>query len=172
MILSKFIYLNIWISMHGSVFYFTTFRFTYLCWCVLMCSCIVLQVNKWNWINHCIVLTYLTVDKKLHVAQRRQAIVSGIILDMGSFNERRRYIVTSSLIGWVHTGDDPCVHFDLSPKRMRRTQDTGWVYSTQNYTWKYYIRSTLQNNTNMLDKYEPDKIKNAEMHFGRPLLRS
>ena len=23
-------------------------------------------------------------------------------------NERRRYIVTSSLIGWVHTQNDPC----------------------------------------------------------------
>ena len=137
-----------------------------------MCSCIVLQVNKWNWINYGIVLTYLTVGKKLHVARRRQAILSGIILDMGSFNERRRYIVTSSLIGWVHTGNDPCVHFDLSPKRMLRTQASGRVYSTQNYTWKYYTRSTLQNNTSMLDKYGPGIIKNADMHVRRPLLRS
>ena len=52
------------------------------------------------------------------------------------------------------------------------TQDSGQVYSTQNYTWKYYIRITLQNNTSMLNKYGPDIIKNAEMHVGRPLLRS
>ena len=51
-----------------------------------------------------------------------------------------------------------------------RTQDSGWVYSTQNYCWKYYIRSTLHNNTSMLNKYGPDIIKNAEMHVGRPLL--
>ena len=53
-----------------------------------------------------------------------------------------------------------------------RTQDSGWVYSTQNYSWKYYIRSTLHNNTSMLNKYGPDIIKNAEMHVGRPLLGS
>ena len=52
------------------------------------------------------------------------------------------------------------------------TQDSGRVYSTQNYTWKYNIRSTLQNNTNMLNKYGPDIIKNAAMHVGRSLLRS
>ena len=33
----------------------------------------------------------------------------GIILGMGSANERRRYIVTSSLIGWAHTQNDPCI---------------------------------------------------------------
>ena len=25
-------------------------------------------------------------------------------------NERRRYKVTSSLIGWAHTRNDPCIH--------------------------------------------------------------
>ena len=33
---------------------------------------------------------------------------SGIILCMRPTNERRRYIVTSSLIGWAHTQNDPC----------------------------------------------------------------
>ena len=33
---------------------------------------------------------------------------SGIILCMRPANERRHYIVTSSLIGWVHTQNDPC----------------------------------------------------------------
>ena len=32
---------------------------------------------------------------------------AGIILGMGSANERRRYIVTSSLIGWAHAKNDP-----------------------------------------------------------------
>ena len=32
---------------------------------------------------------------------------AGIILSMGSANESRRYIVTSSLIGWAHTQNDP-----------------------------------------------------------------
>ena len=53
-----------------------------------------------------------------------------------------------------------------------RTQDSGRDYSTQNYTWKYYIRSTLQNSTSILNKYGPDIIKHAKMHVKRPLLRS
>ena len=31
----------------------------------------------------------------------------GIILYMGSAGERQPYIVTSSLIGWAHTHNDP-----------------------------------------------------------------
>ena len=33
---------------------------------------------------------------------------SGIILGMGSANEKRRYIVTSFLIGWAHAQNDSC----------------------------------------------------------------
>ena len=33
---------------------------------------------------------------------------AGIILCMCPANERRRYIVTSSPIGWAHTQNDPC----------------------------------------------------------------
>ena len=32
-----------------------------------------------------------------------------IILNIHPTNERRRYIVTSSLIGWVHAQNDPCI---------------------------------------------------------------
>ena len=35
---------------------------------------------------------------------------TGIILSMGSANERWRYIVTSSLISWAHTQNDPWRH--------------------------------------------------------------
>ena len=35
--------------------------------------------------------------------------ISEIILGMGSTNGRWRYNVTSSLIGWVHTQNDPCI---------------------------------------------------------------
>ena len=34
---------------------------------------------------------------------------AGIILFMRSPNERRRYTVTPSLIGWAHTQNDPCM---------------------------------------------------------------
>ena len=35
------------------------------------------------------------------------------------------------------------------------------VYSTQNYTWHFNIMFSLQNKTNILNKYEPDKTKKA-----------
>ena len=62
--------------------------------------------------------------------------------------------------------------FNLTGYINFRTQHSEQVYSTQNYTLKYYIRITLQNNTSMLNKYGPDIIKNADVHVGRPLLRS
>ena len=40
---------------------------------------------------------------------------SGIILGMGSNNERRRYYITSPLIGWAHTQNDPC-HYAVYPQ--------------------------------------------------------
>ena len=41
--------------------------------------------------------------------QVREKLYGGIILYMHPTNERRRYIVTSSLIGWVHTQNNPCI---------------------------------------------------------------
>ena len=38
----------------------------------------------------------------------RKCEPTGIILSMGSANERRRYIVTSPLTGWAYTQNDPC----------------------------------------------------------------
>ena len=37
-------------------------------------------------------------------------LVTGIILSVRPANERRRYIVTSSLIGWVHAQIDRCCY--------------------------------------------------------------
>ena len=36
-------------------------------------------------------------------------LVYRIIFWMRPANERRRYIVTSSLIGWAHAQNDPCL---------------------------------------------------------------
>ena len=60
---------------------------------------------------------------------------------------------------------------DDSPM-MRGTQDSGRVYSTKHYTWKYYIRSKLQNRTCILNKYGHGINENAQMQVGRHLLRS
>ena len=36
-------------------------------------------------------------------------LIAGFILCPRPANERRRYIVTSSLIGWVYSQNDPCI---------------------------------------------------------------
>ena len=41
-------------------------------------------------------------------------VTVGIILWIRPVNERRRYIVTSSLIGWAHTQNDPWVSGAMS----------------------------------------------------------
>ena len=64
-------------------------------------------------------------------------IWTGIILGMGSANERRRYIVTPFLIGWAHPLIDPCLNHLLMavlPKNFRGSSDIcpmGFIYSVQ-----------------------------------------
>ena len=43
---------------------------------------------------------------------------AGIILSMGSANEKRRYIVASSFIGWAHTQNDIWWVTSTSTQRM------------------------------------------------------
>ena len=45
----------------------------------------------------------------MRVLQPHYLTLSGIILWMRPANERRRYIVTSSLISWAHTQNGPCI---------------------------------------------------------------
>ena len=48
--------------------------------------------------------SYIIIDNETFLC------LTGIILGMGSANERRRYIhvITPPLIGWIHTQNDPC----------------------------------------------------------------
>ena len=53
-----------------------------------------------------------------------------IILGMGSANKRRRYNVTSSLIGWVHTQNDPWISSFVNTLYFQNHQNTAtcvWV---------------------------------------------
>ena len=45
---------------------------------------------------------------------------AGIILGMGSANERWRYNVTSPVISWAHTQNDPCTWEFYNKKRKMR----------------------------------------------------
>ena len=44
---------------------------------------------------------------------------SGTIMDMGSANERKRYIVTPPLIDWAQTQNDPCWLVDITENSRR-----------------------------------------------------
>ena len=70
----------------------------------------------------------------------------GIILCMGSANERRRYIVTSSLIGWTHIQNDPWILFvDLYRLAITCTPIDGMHYQA--------TRGFLQNNTKVTNTF-------------------
>ena len=43
--------------------------------------------------------------------------ISGLILGLRPVNERRRYKVTPSLIGWAQTWNQPCIYFRWEPGR-------------------------------------------------------
>ena len=50
----------------------------------------------------------LVFDKLPHNKRKREpGALSGITLGLGSANEKRRYNVTSFLIGWSHTQNNP-----------------------------------------------------------------
>ena len=61
--------------------------------------------------------------------------MSGIILGMGSANERKRFIVTPPLIGWAHTQNDAW-HVDGSVQDC--STSTANVLATTTYCTTFY----------------------------------
>ena len=68
-------------------------------------------------------------------------VISAVSLCMGSANEKRRYIVTSSLIGWAHTQNNPCIYIsydrwhptnEMSPVSLQLS--IGATYGRRNQT--------------------------------------
>ena len=53
-------------------------------------------------------LSCLSVKRNLNMSCKITTTKTGIILCIRPANMRWRYIVTSSLIGWAHTQNDPC----------------------------------------------------------------
>ena len=71
----------------------------------------------------------------IHVYCLNVVVIPGIILGMGSANERRCYIVTSSLIGWDHTKNDHC--------NTDSIHDKSEITSIKTHTYTYiYIYMT------------------------------
>ena len=60
-------------------------------------------------------VTLKNMDTKPQLKERKTKLCaySGIILGMGSANERWRYNVTWSLIGWHHIHNDPCIFYSM-----------------------------------------------------------
>ena len=61
-------------------------------------------------------------------------LVMRIILFMRPANERHRYNVMSSLIGWAHTQNEHCGQFYLYPRRLSR-----WYFYACSYAWLGYV---------------------------------
>ena len=70
---------------------------------------------------------------------------TGLILGMGSANERRRYIVTSSLIGWAHAQNDPkeslSVHVYI--KELIQHYFTTDIKSLTLFYWPWFIMNKI-----------------------------
>ena len=60
--------------------------------------------------------------------------VPGIILCMRPANEKRRYIVIFSLIGWVHTQNDPCNADELYLRKTSQLPQCKWS-GPEGYGW-------------------------------------
>ena len=72
----------------------------------------------------------LKVIRFLHDVMRAESVVSSVTSNwqgMGSGNGRRRYVVTSSLTGWVHTKKDPWIGHVFVPLTHRNLNKTGAI---------------------------------------------
>ena len=99
------------------------------------------------WLSHC----YRTVQVLIHVLLIRYVVLQNIHLI---------WCVSSRLCIGIYS------HWLSLLASEFRTQESGRVYSMRNYTWKYNIRITLQNNTSILNKYRPDAIKTHKYILG------
>ena len=64
-----------------------------------------IELNKYLSLGIGVVFDYCIMAPDGYTGGNRYT--TGIIPGIGSANERRRYIVTSSLVGWTHTQPDP-----------------------------------------------------------------
>ena len=77
-------------------------------------------------------MNFISLIKIMCYVHVRNVVIAGMVLCMCPANERWRYIVTSSLIGWAHTRNDPCRWPPVAPQHMgeitlRRTR--WWLVS-------------------------------------------
>ena len=84
---------------------------------------------------------------------------SGIILCMSPANERRRYIVTSSPIGWAHTQNDPwaIIRFWSNPNRSVWIRATFFrtIFPYAVMIWKRFPhRSFVRECTNVIRRFD------------------
>ena len=70
---------------------------------------------------------------------------SGTILCMRPANERRRYNVTSSLIGWAHTRNNPCGCICPGPTAFQTISNHHTDYISQSWQWRHNGRNGVSN---------------------------
>ena len=90
---------------------------------------------------------------------------TGAILCMRPANERRRYNVTSSLIGWAHARNDPWIHTSIT-----KTADiTGPILLQFQYLTSYFpgLLSILLNNCVVMQKLQPTQTLERGLKYSR-----
>ena len=72
------------------------------CFCIFCnCDISILRYGVANWKPY-------SQKSNIRLSHIAKTVAAGIILCMRPANEKRRYVVTSSLIDWAHTQNDPC----------------------------------------------------------------
>ena len=92
--------------------------------------------------------------------------VIGIILYMHPANERRSYNVTSSLIGWVHTWNDPCCKDNLYTETGPRSQQWDILYWDRIFT----LKCLQQRSSSVADMWTMDSSTQRPPRMNRKLL--
>ena len=104
-----------------------------ICWFVYHMNVWVLKYSVMLEINACLSFLSDQHDRWYVHSVLLTLDYSGIILCMGSVSERQRYIVTSSLIGWAHTQNDPAIF-------VKGLKYSGWTGSS---TWLFISWSNI-----------------------------
>ena len=76
--------------------------------------------TKWALWQRCVFSVAVQPPAKV----QRNIDHAGLGLGLRPVNERRRYIVTTSLIGWAQAWNHPCSHFNFQCRRLDNSLDT------------------------------------------------
>ena len=78
---------------------------------------------------------------------------TGLILGLRPANERRRYFVTTSLIGWAQASNQPSIYVSANWVVISRRVLSFWIQST-----KPWSKSVISNDVNIMSNFAVDTV--------------